>query len=125
MIGRSPFPGWFSGQLREYETKKRILHPRFKATPRQEDYLAFREARNQIPTYSIVKSAKLATVHVTATEVEKNLKSLDGSKGPGLDMIPSRVLKLCAEVLTPHLPIHFNNLLFPHKLKVWIPCAST
>ncbi|XP_046662827.1 uncharacterized protein LOC124355712 [Homalodisca vitripennis] len=56
-----------------------------------------------------------------ATEVEGILRSLDSSKSPGPDMIPPRVLRMCAEVLAPHLSIHFNNLLsqgvFPTNLK--------
>lgn len=195
-IGHGPFPGWFSRQLREAVTRKKILHSHFKSTMRQEDYQVFREARKKcktlsrecyssyitrveesllnnpktfwsymrnlkinsstqsnlnfgdqvakepqmmcelfadffssiyktpcaaVPDYSFANNVHLAAVHITATEVEMSLKSLDSSKGPGPDLIPSRVLKLCAEVLAPHLSIHFNNLLrqgvFPHNLK--------
>ncbi|XP_046679403.1 uncharacterized protein LOC124366847 [Homalodisca vitripennis] len=185
-IGHSPFPSWFSKQLRECVIKKKILHSRFKSTMNLEDYEIFREARNEckrlsrecyssyisnvevglsnnprtfwsyvrnlrsnnstqnylnlgnqvarephricelfadffssiyrvpsaaVPEYSFTNNFNLSAVHVTATEVEGILRSLDSSKSPGPDMIPPRVHRMCAEVLAPHLSIHFNNLL--------------
>lgn len=73
------------------------------------------------PIYHYDNNVSMASICVSASEVEAKLKTLDASKGPGPDDIPARVLKFCSEILAPHLAILFSELLcrgiFPACLK--------
>ncbi|XP_046683611.1 uncharacterized protein LOC124369606 [Homalodisca vitripennis] len=44
-IGRSPFPRWFTSDLKSKIINKKILHRIYKTTGRESDYLAFSRAR--------------------------------------------------------------------------------
>lgn len=76
----------------------------------------------EAPDYNYMTDVNLATIYITAMDVEKKLKNLDSSKGSGPDDIPAGVLKYCSEPLAPLLALFFNGLLktgiFPGNLKV-------
>lgn len=73
------------------------------------------------PLYSYDSCSSVTSWYISAVEVEKKLKNLDGSKGAGPDCITPAVVKSCSATLAPHLSIYFNVLLkkgiFPQILK--------
>ena len=47
---------------------------------------------------------------VSARDVEQLLKNTDGKKSTGIDKIPTKLIKLCAKVLSQPLAIAIDNI---------------
>ena len=54
---------------------------------------------------------KIGDVLFTTHGIQLQLERLDPAKAPGLDQLPARVLKLCAEQISPVLQIIFSQSL--------------
>ena len=67
------------------------------------------EDNGNFPDLNYVTDNKLCNVFCSATEVEKLLRNLNIYKSPGLDSIPPRILKECAEVLSSPLALFLNT----------------
>lgn len=71
--------------------------------------------------YLYESNVNASSLNISAVEVERKLRCLDGSKGAGPDNITPLVLKSCSSVIAPHLTLYFNQLLgmgcFPDVLK--------
>ena len=67
--------------------------------------------REQLPHCTIHEDDNLREVRLEETDIRNALKSLDPTKAPGPDGIPTRVLKYCAEELIPNLTKLFNTSL--------------
>ena len=64
---------------------------------------------------------------VSARDVEQLLKNTDGKKSTGIDKIPTKLIKLCAKVLSQPLAIATDNISTTEyfqimlKLQVFLP----
>jgi hypothetical protein len=63
------------------------------------------------PPITVLTDQNLENITVTEEEVHKELKKLNPSKAPGPDGLPTKVLKECAQELTPSITELFNDSL--------------
>ena len=79
-----------------------------------------------LPEIEVQEIEELALITLTEDEVCKVLKGLDIHKAEGPDNLPTKILKECAQTLTPSITTLFNKSLsegiFPEAWKTAIVC---
>ena len=79
-------------------------------TPYQ-DHPSVRQIKNVIITSNTPKPIYFSFEPTNPVEVQKRLKYIDTEKAAGFDKIPSKLVKLSAEILSTPLSIAINNSL--------------
>ena len=86
-----------------------ITDPKAKATTFNEFFHSiFKKWDKPTPDCAVIENDNLSTVTLTTEDVTAALKQVDASKAQGPDGIPTRLLKDCAEEITPKLLTLFN-----------------